>query len=75
MDFFNKRVAVKVSYFLVMIKVRLCFRNKIRFVQQEQGVMSGIIGADNQFGMDFGNPNPTDQGTIVRNLSPQIDIA
>ncbi|THU80850.1 general substrate transporter [Dendrothele bispora CBS 962.96] len=31
----------------------------------DQGVMSGIIGADNQFGRDFGNPNPTDQGTIV----------
>lgn len=24
------------------------------------------IGADNQFGRDFGNPDPTTQGTIVR---------
>ncbi|KAJ7055634.1 general substrate transporter [Mycena amicta] len=31
----------------------------------DQGVMSGIIGADNQFGKDFGHPNPTSQGTIV----------
>ncbi|KAJ6542846.1 general substrate transporter [Mycena capillaripes] len=31
----------------------------------DQGVMSGIIGADNQFGKDFGHPNPTTQGTIV----------
>ncbi|KAK7439071.1 hypothetical protein VKT23_017777 [Stygiomarasmius scandens] len=65
LNFINKHVAVKVSYFLVMTKVRLCFRNKIRIIQQDEGVMSGIIGADNQFGMDFGNPNPTDQGTIV----------
>ncbi|TDL25436.1 general substrate transporter [Rickenella mellea] len=31
----------------------------------DQGVMSGIIGADNQFGKDFNHPNPTAQGTIV----------
>ncbi|KAJ7194968.1 general substrate transporter [Mycena pura] len=31
----------------------------------DQGVMSGIIGADNQFGHDFGHPDPTSQGTIV----------
>ncbi|KAF8134677.1 general substrate transporter [Mycena galopus ATCC 62051] len=31
----------------------------------DQGVMSGIIGADNQFGQDFGHPDPTTQGTIV----------
>ncbi|CDO71066.1 hypothetical protein BN946_scf184844.g70 [Trametes cinnabarina] len=31
----------------------------------DQGVMSGIIGANNQFGKDFGNPDPTTQGTIV----------
>ncbi|TFK37519.1 general substrate transporter [Crucibulum laeve] len=31
----------------------------------DQGVMSGIIGADNQFGRDFNHPNPTRQGTIV----------
>ncbi|KAE9399405.1 general substrate transporter [Gymnopus androsaceus JB14] len=28
----------------------------------DQGVMSGIIGANNQFGMDFGSPDPTTQG-------------
>ncbi|EIN05725.1 general substrate transporter [Punctularia strigosozonata HHB-11173 SS5] len=31
----------------------------------DQGVMSGIIGADNQFGRDFGHPDATDQGFIV----------
>ncbi|KAG5352549.1 hypothetical protein C0989_001767 [Termitomyces sp. Mn162] len=31
----------------------------------DQGVMSGIIGADNQFGKDFNHPDPTTQGTIV----------
>ncbi|KAF5392125.1 hypothetical protein D9757_003194 [Collybiopsis confluens] len=30
----------------------------------DQGVMSGIIGAENQFGHDFGNPDPTAQGLI-----------
>jgi len=28
-------------------------------------VMSGIIGAKNQFGHDFGNPDPNMQGIIV----------
>ncbi|KIY50131.1 general substrate transporter [Fistulina hepatica ATCC 64428] len=31
----------------------------------DQGVMSGLIGADNQFGKDFGHPDSTAQGTIV----------
>ena len=31
----------------------------------DQGVLSGLIGADNQFGMDFNNPDPTTQGLIV----------
>ncbi|KAF8575724.1 general substrate transporter [Ramaria rubella] len=31
----------------------------------DQGVMSGIIGADNQFGKDFNHPDPAAQGTIV----------
>ncbi|KAI0765877.1 general substrate transporter [Trametes elegans] len=31
----------------------------------DQGVMSGIIGADNQCDEDFGRPDPTTQGTIV----------
>ncbi|KIY62664.1 general substrate transporter [Cylindrobasidium torrendii FP15055 ss-10] len=31
----------------------------------DQGVMSGLVGADNQFGRDFGNPDATSQGTIV----------
>ncbi|KAH7908218.1 general substrate transporter [Hygrophoropsis aurantiaca] len=31
----------------------------------DQGVMSGIIGANNQFGKDFGDPDPTTQGLIV----------
>ncbi|PSS37449.1 hypothetical protein PHLCEN_2v656 [Hermanssonia centrifuga] len=43
----------------------------------DQGVMSGIIGADNQFGTDFGNPDPTAQGNIVLVLpdSPRWLIA
>ncbi|KAG8750074.1 hypothetical protein FRC12_013083, partial [Ceratobasidium sp. 428] len=31
----------------------------------DQGVMSGIVGAENQFGKDFDSPSPTAQGTIV----------
>jgi MFS family permease len=31
----------------------------------DQGVLSGLIGADNQFGADFNHPNPTTQGLIV----------
>lgn len=30
-----------------------------------QGVMSGLVGADNRFGRDFNSPNATTQGTIV----------
>ncbi|RYP23375.1 hypothetical protein DL767_008829 [Monosporascus sp. MG133] len=31
----------------------------------DQGVMAGIIGADNRFGRDFGNPDPAMQGNIT----------
>lgn len=31
----------------------------------DQGVMSGLIGADNQFGRDFGNPDANLQGVIT----------
>jgi MFS family permease len=31
----------------------------------DQGVLSGLIGADNQFGTDFNHPDPTTQGLIV----------
>ena len=31
----------------------------------DQGVMAGIIGADNRFGRDFGNPGPDMQGNIT----------
>ncbi|TVY57074.1 Sugar transporter STL1 [Lachnellula cervina] len=31
----------------------------------DQGVMSGLIGADNQFGRDFNSPDPKMQGIIV----------
>jgi hypothetical protein len=34
-------------------------------VGYDQGVMAGIIGADNQFGMDFGHPDAGLQGTIL----------
>lgn len=31
----------------------------------DQGVMSGLIGADNQFGRDFNNPDANMQGIIT----------
>jgi hypothetical protein len=31
----------------------------------DQGVLSGLIGANNQFGTDFNHPDPTTQGLIV----------
>ncbi|KAK5259128.1 hypothetical protein LTR40_006573, partial [Exophiala xenobiotica] len=31
----------------------------------DQGVLSGIIGADNQFGRDFNSPDANTQGLIV----------
>lgn len=31
----------------------------------DQGVLSGIIGADNQFGQDFNHPDANTQGLIV----------
>src|SRR5258706_9519629 len=31
----------------------------------DQGVLSGIIGADNQFGSDFNHPDANTQGLIV----------
>ena len=31
----------------------------------DQGVLSGIIGADNQFGKDFNHPDANTQGLIV----------
>ncbi|KAI9150590.1 substrate transporter [Paramyrothecium foliicola] len=31
----------------------------------DQGVMAGIIGADNRFGRDFNNPDPDTQGNIT----------
>ncbi|RYO75208.1 hypothetical protein DL766_007071 [Monosporascus sp. MC13-8B] len=31
----------------------------------DQGVMAGIIGADNRFGRDFNNPDPAMQGNIT----------
>jgi hypothetical protein len=31
----------------------------------DQGVLSGLIGANNQFGTDFDHPDPTTQGLIV----------
>lgn len=31
----------------------------------DQGVMAGIIGADNRFGRDFNNPGPDMQGNIT----------
>ncbi|KIJ53831.1 hypothetical protein M422DRAFT_73963 [Sphaerobolus stellatus SS14] len=42
-----------------------CCATGFLLVGYDQGVMSGIIGANNQFGEDFNHPSPTMQGTIV----------
>lgn len=34
----------------------------------DQGVMSGLVGADNEFGKQFGHPDATMQG--IRKLTP-----
>lgn len=49
----------------LVIAITACCCQGFLLLGYDQGVMSGIIGADNQFGRDFGNPNPTTQGTIV----------
>lgn len=32
----------------------------------DQGVMSGLIGANNEFGKQFGHPNATMQGICIQ---------
>lgn len=40
-------------------------RTCVESIVFSRGVMSGIIGANNQFGHDFNSPNTKLQGTIV----------
>ncbi|THH09748.1 hypothetical protein EW146_g8601 [Bondarzewia mesenterica] len=49
----------------LVMAITACCCQGFLLLGYDQGVMSGIIGANNQFGHDFGNPNPTAQGTIV----------
>lgn len=49
---------------LVVMITTCCSAGFILF-GYDQGVMSGIIGANNQFGKDFGHPNAGQQGTIA----------
>ncbi|KAI0314342.1 general substrate transporter, partial [Amylostereum chailletii] len=50
----------------LVLAITACCCQGFLLLGYDQGVMAGIVGADNQFGRDFGNPNPTAQGTIVR---------
>ncbi|KAK0201198.1 general substrate transporter [Desarmillaria ectypa] len=45
--------------------ITACYCQGFLLLGYDQGVMSGIIGADNQFGRDFNRPDATAQGTIV----------
>ncbi|KAA1477575.1 general substrate transporter [Dentipellis sp. KUC8613] len=49
----------------LVIAITACCCQGFLLLGYDQGVMSGIVGADNQFGRDFDNPSPTQQGTIV----------
>ncbi|KZV76507.1 general substrate transporter [Peniophora sp. CONT] len=49
----------------LVIAITACCCQGFLLLGYDQGVMSGLVGADNQFGRDFGNPGPTAQGTIV----------
>jgi hypothetical protein len=45
--------------------ITVCCGSGFLLFGYDQGVMAGIIGADNQFGRDFGHPSPSLQGTIL----------
>lgn len=50
---------------LLVILITLTCSCSFMLFGYDQGVLSGIIGADNQFGKDFNHPNPSTQGLIV----------
>ncbi|MCJ1302408.1 hypothetical protein MMC08_005211 [Hypocenomyce scalaris] len=45
--------------------ITLCCSSGFLLFGYDQGVMAGIIGADNEFGMNFGHPDAGLQGTIL----------
>jgi hypothetical protein len=49
----------------LVVRITTCCSAAFILFGYDQGVMSGIIGADNQFGKDFGHPNAGLQGTIA----------
>ena len=50
---------------LLVILITLTCSCSFMLFGYDQGVLSGIIGADNQFGEDFNHPNASTQGLIV----------
>jgi MFS family permease len=45
--------------------ITLCCSTSFMLFGYDQGVLSGLIGADNQFGQDFDHPDANTQGLIV----------
>jgi MFS family permease len=49
----------------LVILITLTCSTSFMLFGYDQGVLSGIIGADNQFGQDFNHPDANTQGLIV----------
>jgi MFS family permease len=49
----------------LIILITLTCSTSFMLFGYDQGVLSGIIGADNQFGQDFNHPDANTQGLIV----------
>jgi len=49
----------------LVFAVTACSCQAFLLLGYDQGVMSGLVGADNRFGRDFNNPNVDMQGNIV----------
>lgn len=49
----------------LVILITLTCSTSFMLFGYDQGVLSGVIGANNQFGMDFGYPDATTQGLII----------
>lgn len=49
----------------LLYAITACVCQAFLLLGYDQGVMSGIIGANNRFGRDFGNPDASLQGDIV----------
>lgn len=49
----------------LLVVLTACCAQGFLLLGYDQGVMSGIIGADNRFGRDFNNPDDAMQGNIV----------